>query len=196
MGCTTGFFLSLKPPPHAWEQGENCVQPPSTPSPSQDSVLQGCVSSSASHGLPPLPGSRATLWNLVCTRPPQTLVHFEDDENPMGHGKSLHFFVISSGGQAAPYFDGASMITRIVLCVPELQDFEQGPSVQSDTWQSVICVGAAPVVVTTSSLQTLTAPHISSVIEAACMESMPTCCETGRFAAPMEQLACMAAQRQ
>lgn len=142
------------PWPHDWVHCPHAVQSDCTQSTAHGSMLQAVVSSSAGQTLPPFFGCTVTLRTRRCVPPPQVCVHVPNllsldvscRRRPWPHSPTTQFsgqFDVPQDCssycevQATPPYEGATVISRVRLCMPPPQVTEQTlKEVHGASWQS------------------------------------------------------------
>mmetsp|Transcript_64621 Transcript_64621/g.173031 ORF Transcript_64621/g.173031 Transcript_64621/m.173031 type:complete len:424 (+) Transcript_64621:218-1489(+) len=163
-GVTTPFTRRWVPPPQARLQAFQEDHLESLQSASQEATLHCWVSVWAGHAFPPWFGLLLILRTRACSPPPHSLVHrphldHEAIWQSIGHGNSLHFFTICSGGHLMPRV-GSWETARVRSCLPPTQLALHSWGRQSVTTQSKIFSGFMdPWENLASSPRTLRRPH-------------------------------------
>mmetsp|Transcript_64620 Transcript_64620/g.173023 ORF Transcript_64620/g.173023 Transcript_64620/m.173023 type:complete len:424 (+) Transcript_64620:355-1626(+) len=163
-GARTRRTLRWVPPPQARLQAFQEDHLESLQSASQEATLHCWVSVWAGHAFPPWFGLLLILRTRACSPPPHSLVHrphldHEAIWQSIGHGNSLHFFTICSGGHLMPRV-GSWETARVRSCLPPTQLALHSWGRQSVTTQSKIFSGFMdPWENLASSPRTLRRPH-------------------------------------
>mmetsp|Transcript_64622 Transcript_64622/g.173037 ORF Transcript_64622/g.173037 Transcript_64622/m.173037 type:complete len:364 (+) Transcript_64622:218-1309(+) len=163
-GVTTPFTRRWVPPPQARLQAFQEDHLESLQSASQEATLHCWVSVWAGHAFPPWFGLLLILRTRACSPPPHSLVHrphldHEAIWQSIGHGNSLHFFTICSGGHLIPS-EVCWETERTRIWRPPSQSALHSWGLQSVVTQSWMRSGVMlPLEKVANSLRTLRRPH-------------------------------------
>mmetsp|Transcript_64623 Transcript_64623/g.173043 ORF Transcript_64623/g.173043 Transcript_64623/m.173043 type:complete len:364 (+) Transcript_64623:355-1446(+) len=163
-GARTRRTLRWVPPPQARLQAFQEDHLESLQSASQEATLHCWVSVWDGHACPAKSGRVLILRTRACSPPPHSLVHrphldHEAIWQSIGHGNSLHFFTICSGGHLIPS-EVCWETERTRIWRPPSQSALHSWGLQSVVTQSWMRSGVMlPLEKVANSLRTLRRPH-------------------------------------